>query len=194
MRDIQKKQWHKRTAVTFFATLILTLNTGVAQAKMVEPNPTLDKSVMAALEKCQKISLSCSATTKDATGILVFPSVVKADLIIGGSGGKGALIEDGKITGYYSTGAASAGLQAGVEDTSQVYVFRSPEALAQLKGGSDWKASASAGVTLIATDANTNSATGKVLAYVFDAKGLHAGLSLDVFDVWKTGQVRPSQQ
>jgi len=193
MYRIQTRQWYEAVFAAIMFVLIM-LVAGIADAKMVDKNPVLDKSVMATLEKCQKISLSCAATTKDATGILIFPSVVKADLIVGGAGGKGALIENGKITGYYSVGAVSAGLQAGVEDKSQIYVFRTADALDQLKGGSDWKASASAGVTLIATDENASSATGSVLAYIFDAKGLNAGISLDVFDVWKTGQVRPSQQ
>ncbi len=193
MDRIQTKQWYETVFAAIMFILIM-LVAGIADAKMVDKNPVLDKSVMATLGKCQKISLSCAATMKDAPGILVFPSVVKADLIIGGAGGKGALIENGRITGYYSIGAASAGLQVGIEDKSQVYVFRTPESLDQLKGGSDWKASASAGVTLIATDENASSATGSVLAYVFDAKGLNAGISLDLFDVWKTGQVRPSQQ
>jgi lipid-binding SYLF domain-containing protein len=114
-------------------------------------------------------------------------------LIIGGAGGKGALIENGKITGYYNIGAGSAGLQAGIENASQIYVFRTPESLAQLKEGQDWKVGATAGVTVVTADANTSSATGDILAYVFNSKGLNAGISLDVFDVWKQGHERPSQ-
>lgn len=156
-----------------------------------EQSVSLDKSVMDTLKECQKISTSCSANTKNAPGVLVFPNVIKADLIVGGAGGKGALVENGKITDYYSIGAASAGLQAGVESTSQVYVFRTPAALEKLKKDPDWKVGASAGVTLITADANATSSTGDVLAYVFDAKGLSAGISLDVFDIWKTKEKRP---
>jgi len=151
----------------------------------------LDSSVMSTLSDCQRISTSCASTTKNAAGILVFPSVVKADLIIGGAGGKGALIENGKITGYYNIGAGSAGLQVGVDSASQVYVFRSVQALTNLKQGPDWKVGAAAGVTLVNTDANAKAITGDVLAYIFNAKGLNAGISLDVFDVWKAGQARP---
>jgi lipid-binding SYLF domain-containing protein len=48
-----------------------------------------------------------------AIGILLFPSVTKADFILGAQGGDGALFEKGKITGHYNTGALSVGLQAG---------------------------------------------------------------------------------
>jgi lipid-binding SYLF domain-containing protein len=191
MRSDQE-QVHAKTAMTVFTALVLgllTLIPGVAKAA----DQNLDTSVMSALAECKQVSTSCATETQNAAGILVFPKVVKADLLIGGAGGKGALIENGKITGYYNIGAASAGLQAGVESASQVYVFRNAEALNKLKDGSEWKAGAQADVALITADANARGATGSVYAYVFDAKGLHAGVSLDVFDVWKSGQARPAK-
>lgn len=153
-----------------------------------------DQKVMTTLKKCQRVSSSCASAVKDATGILVFPAVVKADLIVGGAGGKGALIENGQITGYYCLGSASVGLQAGVDKASQVYVFRTNQALTDLKNSPDWKAGMSAGVTLISKDANASAMTGNILAYVFDSKGLRGGVSLDVFDIWKSGQPRPQAQ
>jgi len=188
MYTIQTKQWNTRTAMAAFILGLVMLNAGAAHADSV-----LDKKVMATLQQCQQVSSSCAEMTKNPVGILVFPSVVKADLIVGGAGGKGALIEHGKITGYYNIGAGSAGLQAGIENTSQVYVFNTTEALAKLKEGPDWKVGATAGVTVIAADANASGATGDILAYVFNSKGLNAGISLDVFDVWKNGKERPSQ-
>ncbi len=186
-----RKSWRAKTASAVLASLTLGLFTLTAPAARAA-DATLDYNVAATLQQCQQLSTSCSAMTKDAAGILVFPKVVKADLIIGGAGGKGALIENGVITEYYNIGAASAGLQAGIETASQVYVFRSADALAKLKAGSGWKAGASAGVALITADANASTATGNVFAYIFDAKGLHAGISLDIFNVWKAGQARPS--
>jgi lipid-binding SYLF domain-containing protein len=163
-----------------------------SSAPAAKPDPELEKKVMDGLRQCQQLSHTCNSTTKSAEGILVFPNVVKADFLIGGAGGKGALIEKGKITGYYSIGGASAGLQIGVETSSQLYVFRTPEALAELKKeGTAWKAGARGGVTLVAADANASSVTGDVLVYIYDAKGLHGGVSVDAFSVWKTGEKRP---
>jgi len=169
---------------------LIALNVGVARADMQDA--ALDTSVMDTLKQCQTISISCAEMTKSAAGVLIFPNVVKADMIIGGAGGKGALVENGKITGYYDIGAASAGLQAGIESASQVYVFRTADTLATLKEGSEWKAGATADVTLVESDAAARGTPGNVLAYVFDAKGLHAGIALDVFRVWKSGQNRPA--
>lgn len=50
-----------------------------------------------------------------AKGILVYPDVLKAGLVIGGQYGEGALRVGGKTVGYYNTVAASYGLQAGAQ-------------------------------------------------------------------------------
>lgn len=178
--------------LTVTAAIMLGL-ASLSNAAHAQDNTSLDQSAMTTLRHCQEMSTSCASTTKDAAGILVFPDVVKADLIIGGAGGKGVLVEDGKITGYYDIGAASAGLQAGIAGASQVYVFRTADALNQLKEGQDWKVGVSAGVTVVKADANAQAASGNVLAYIFSSKGLEGGAAVDVFDIWHAGRPRPSQ-
>jgi len=185
----------KKVAAMAIAAVIIGVISPIPPAHSADKttqDPTLDAAVMASLDKCRQVSPSCGSTTQGAYGVLVFPKVTKADVIIGGAGGKGALVENGKITGYYSIGAASAGIQLGVENASQVYVFRTADSLAHLKSGSDWKVGADAGVTVVSTEANSSSITGNILAYVFNTTGLQAGVSLDVFDVWKTSGSRPS--
>lgn len=176
------------------ATMILGFASIAAQAQPVEHDTALDEAVMSKIHYCQEHFPSCKTVTKHSPAILVFPSVVKADLIIGGAGGKGALVENGKITGYYSIGSASAGLQAGVENASQIYAFPSGKnkALQELKNGSSyWRVGDTENIVIMAADANARSVTGKTAAFIFDAKGLHAGVSVDLFDVWKTGSTRP---
>lgn len=50
-----------------------------------------------------------------AQAILVFPTITKAGLGIGGQYGDGALIKGGKVVGYYNTSGLSTGLQAGAQ-------------------------------------------------------------------------------
>src|SRR3954469_10739232 len=76
------------------------------------PSPGLDKDVMAALQSLYAKTPAARALGDKAEGILVFPRITKAGLIVGGQGGDGALIRKGKIVGYYNTGALSVGLQA----------------------------------------------------------------------------------
>ena len=118
-----------------------------------------------------------------ASGVLVFPSVVSAGFVVGGSYGQGALRVGGKSTGYYSTAAGSVGLLAGAESKSMYILFMTPEALAKFQASNGWTAGVDASVTLInvGADASATTATAQqpVIGYVLTKGGLMANLSLD---------------
>ncbi|MGE5238295.1 MAG: twin-arginine translocation pathway signal protein, partial [Chloroflexota bacterium] len=63
----------------------------------------IDRDVDSALQKLYDREPSAKVLSKTAKAILVFPSIVKGGLIIGGQYGEGALREEGKTAGYYST-------------------------------------------------------------------------------------------
>jgi len=170
------------------------LNAGVlsnGRAATVTHDSRLDLAVWTTFNSC-KTHKGCQAAVATAKGVLIFPSVVKADLVLGGAGGKGALIQGGKITGYYSIGAGSAGLQAGIDKESQVYAFQKADALDKLKSGQSWNVGASSDVAVNRTDAAAMATTASVDAFIFNAKGLDAGASVNAFDIWKTGTPRPN--
>src|SRR5512135_1165738 len=75
----------------------------------------IDREVDAALKTLLAKSESAKVLAESAKGVLVFPGIVKAGFIVGGQYGQGALREQGKTVGYYSSVAASYGLQAGVQ-------------------------------------------------------------------------------
>lgn len=69
-----------------------------------------------------------------ARGLLIVPSSVKAGFLVGAEGGSGVLIArtaDGGwgYPAFYTLGAASFGLQVGVQDTETVLVIRNDGAL-----------------------------------------------------------------
>src|SRR5215510_11609272 len=64
-----------------------------------------------------------------AHAILVFPSVRKAGLGIGGQYGEGALMKGGKAIGFYKTTGASMGLQAGAQTYGYTMFFMNEKAL-----------------------------------------------------------------
>ena len=74
----------------------------------------IDREVDASLKKFLEDTPDAEIFRKDAKGILVFPNIVKGGFIVGAHYGKGALRKHGEKAGYYSTVAASYGLQAGV--------------------------------------------------------------------------------
>ena len=64
-----------------------------------------------------------------AKGVLVFPLIRKGGIGIGGEYGQGALRVGGATQGYYSTAAASIGLQFGGQSRRQIIVFLDQGAL-----------------------------------------------------------------
>ena len=69
-----------------------------------------------------------------ARGVLVFPSIVAAGFVVGGSYGEGALRVRGRTSEYYSTAAGSVGLLAGAESKSVYLLFMTDEALGEVPG------------------------------------------------------------
>jgi lipid-binding SYLF domain-containing protein len=109
--------------------------------------------------------------------------VQKAGLVVGGSYGEGALRVGGKTVGYYSTSAASIGLQAGYQDRSEILMFMSKEALDDFQASSGWEVGGNASVAVIddglANEIDTVSAEKPVIAFIFGQEGLMADLSLE---------------
>src|SRR6185312_15111312 len=75
----------------------------------------IDRDASHALEVLFRNNGLASDISKQAKAVLVFPRIVKAGLIFGGSYGEGALREGGKTVGYYNSASASWGLQAGAQ-------------------------------------------------------------------------------
>jgi lipid-binding SYLF domain-containing protein len=119
---------------------------------------------------------------KNARGVLLVPTYAKAGFIIGGAGGQGVLItrdKSGKWAGpaFYYMGAASIGLQAGVDVAEAMLMIMSDKGIDALLGG-DLKLGADARVAAGPVGAGAQAATADVLGYS-RSKGLFAGLAFD---------------
>ena len=172
----------------FFGLLAFALPAGAQQLEHQEglqPQPELDARVMTTIERCEEVASSCRADIDSAEGTLVFPSVLSVDLVVGGTGGHGALIEGGKIAGYYDLGEASAGAQIGIDDASYVFTIHDAATLEQLGEGGKWDVGAEANVTVVEADATAAAQSGGTRIYVFDAEGLNAGVDISVLKIWK---------
>jgi lipid-binding SYLF domain-containing protein len=92
------------------------------------------------------------------------------------------LIVDDKTEGYYSTAAASIGLQLGGESYSQIIMFTTREALDAFRNSSGWEAGGNAKVTMVdqgtAADVGRLVADNPVVAFIFGQKGLMGDLSV----------------
>lgn len=118
-----------------------------------------------------------------SAGVLVFPRVVKAGLLIGGEYGEGALRVGGETVDYYSTTAGSIGLQAGAQAKTVVIVFVTRPALERFRQSSGWKAGVDGSVALIDMGAgrslDTINVDDPIVGFVFGQKGLMFNATLE---------------
>ncbi|MBU0910031.1 MAG: hypothetical protein KKA54_07835 [Proteobacteria bacterium] len=118
-----------------------------------------------------------------ATGVLVFPSVIKAGIGVGGEYGEGALRVGGKTVEYYNTAASSIGFQLGAQSKSVVVVFLTPKALEGFRRSDGWKAGVDGSVALVkwgvGEDINTIDIKDPIVGFVFSNKGLMYNLTIE---------------
>jgi len=144
---------------------------------------SIDANVDAALARLYAQDPSSRELVAKARGVLVFPSIVSAGLVVGGSYGQGALRVHGRTTEYYSTAAGSVGLLAGAESKAMFLLFMTDESLAKFRASKGWTVGADASVTVVNVGANaqidTKTAQQAIIGYVLTNGGLMANVSLE---------------
>ena len=155
---------------------------GAAGAASTGSAAKIDTAVDSALPKLFSAVPKAQELAARAKGILVFPHIVKAGFLVGGQYGEGALREHGRTVGYYSTVAASFGLQAGAQAFGYALFFMSDAALTYLSTSDGWEIGTGPSVVILDTGTaaalTTTTARADVYAIFFDQKGLMAGLGL----------------
>lgn len=118
-----------------------------------------------------------------AAGILVFPSVVKAGMGIGGEYGEGVLLVGNRPAAYYNTISASIGFQFGAQARSVVIMFMTPRALESFQRKQGWKVGVDGSVAIVTIGVggaiDTNTINKPVIGFILDAKGLMYNLTLE---------------
>ena len=169
------------TAAVFAAGCSTTTNRGSENPQL--KRQSLDASVDTALSKLYAQAPGSRELVAKSSGMLVFPAVVSAGFVVGGSYGQGALLEGSRTTGYYSTTAASVGLLAGADSKALYVLFMNQEALSKFKSSKGWTAGADANVTALKFGANgsidTQSIKSSVVSFTLSNAGLMANLSVD---------------
>jgi len=103
------------------------------------------KDVMNTIARFKKTDPAMENFFKNSVGYAVFARVGKAGLIVGGGAGDGELFENHKVIGAASIGFGSIGLQAGIQEFSQIVFFKDQAALDRFKQNKfEFEANASA--------------------------------------------------
>jgi len=120
---------------------------------------------------------------RKSVGMLVIPLVTKAGFGIGGAYGRGALRVNDVTVDYYSTAAASFGLQIGAQQFSHVLYFMTQEALADFRSSPGWAAGADLEYAVNDKGGNisaeTTTALAPVIAVIYGQAGLLVGATLE---------------
>ena len=152
----------------------------------------IDADVQATLrEFFSQVRGSRELVAKSAA-VLVFPSVIKAGMGIGGEYGEGALLIRNRSVEYYNTVSASIGFQLGAQARSVIIVFMTPEALAGFRRVDGWKVGVDGSVALVTVGVggsiDTTTIANPIVGFIFDGKGLMYNLTLEgskITRIWR---------
>ena len=160
-----------------------TTTTAPGGSEPMAKRQSIDANVDSALARLYAQDPSSRELIGKARGVLVFPSIVSAGLVVGGSYGQGALARPRPHLEYYSTAAGSVGLLAGAESKAVFLLFMTDEALDKFRASKGWTVGADASVTVVNAGANaqvdTKTAQQAIIGYVLTNGGLMANLSLE---------------
>jgi lipid-binding SYLF domain-containing protein len=177
----------KRLASVALVQIVLAsaiLMAALARAASFAPQASeIDRNVTTALSELYAHNEAARALGAKAKAVLVFPDIKKGAFIVGAQYGYGALRRGRKTMGYYRTGAASYGLQAGVKKFGYALFFMTPSAIAYLEKSGGWAIGTGPSVVVVdqglARSLTTTSLRSDVYAFVFDQKGLMAGIGIE---------------
>lgn len=118
-----------------------------------------------------------------AKGIVVFPSVTKGGLMVGGLGGTGALIDpDGKIREFYQTTGISYGMQAGLQKYSYALFLMDNQARSYLHQSGGWQVGSAPSLVVVDEAVGASMSVGSInrgtYAVLYHERGLMGGLGL----------------
>jgi lipid-binding SYLF domain-containing protein len=143
----------------------------------------LDRSAGEALAKLYRSNPTAADIGKHARAVLVFPNIVKAGLVFGGSYGEGVLMSAGKVEDYYNSVTGSWGLQAGAESYGYAVFLMTKEAVDYLHKTHGWEIGVGPTVVLVnegvAKNLSTSTLKDAAYAFVFEQQGLMASLSIE---------------
>jgi lipid-binding SYLF domain-containing protein len=143
----------------------------------------INDAANATLHRFVEQNPSAEELGRKAAGVLVFPSVLKAGIGLGGEYGEGVLIVHGNAAGYYNIISASFGFQLGVQSQSVIIMFVTEEALTQFENAYGWKVGIDGSIVIVTVGAagsiDTDSLTSPIIGFILDQQGLMYSLSLE---------------
>jgi lipid-binding SYLF domain-containing protein len=176
-----KELMFRRQIFILVAVLVTSFVVPVTQASTAKQ---LRREAGTALHELYSTTPSAHKLAGSAKGILVFPAIHKGGFLTTAQHGEGALLgaKGGKAAGYYSTKAASFGVQPAGQKFACALFFMTPAGIEYLKKGKDWEIGTGPTVAVVdkimAASLGTAALDKDVYAFGFNEKGLIQGFSV----------------
>jgi lipid-binding SYLF domain-containing protein len=174
-----RRSFHKLLLITAASFSLLAVGNTAFAASAED----LNADATQALQTLYKSNPVAESIGKRAHAVLVFPKIVKAGLVFGGSYGEGVLTQDSKVAGYFNSVSASWGWQAGAESYGYVVFLMSDKAIKYLDKTKGWEIGVGPSVVVVnegvAKNLSTSTLKDDAYAFIFDQQGLMASLSIE---------------
>jgi lipid-binding SYLF domain-containing protein len=167
---------------SLLAAVAVAASATLSVPAFAQSKAALDRTSKAALNKLVAKVPAAKALNEKAIAVLVFPSITKAGLVIGGQYGEGVLWQGGKAVAYYSTSGASYGLQAGAQKYGYAMFFMREKALSALNTAQGFEVGVGPSVVVMddgmGKSTTTTNLQDDIYAFIFSQQGLMAGLGI----------------
>ena len=177
MRNVQRGYLACLFAVLAVA-LISTANLAVAATA-----EDLDKDSAQALNTLYQTSSVAETLSQSAKAVLVFPNVVKAGLVFGGSYGEGVMMKGSRVVDYYNTVTGSWGLQIGAQSYAYAVFLMTDDAVRYVEETKGWEIGVGPSIVVVdegvAKNLSTSSLKDDAYAFIFSQQGLMAGITIE---------------
>ncbi len=156
---------------------------GVSMPAQAATAEDLNRDAAHTLQTLYKLNKTAELLSRKAKGILVFPKIVKAGLVFGGSYGEGVLMQGGNVSQYYNSVSASWGWQAGAETYAYVVFLMSDQAVQYLSSSQGWEFGVGPSIVVVnegvAKNLSTSTLKDDAYAFITDQQGLMGNLSIE---------------
>ena len=173
----------QRHLLALMIATVSMLSVGVVSRAIAATAEDLDRNSLQALQTLYNVEPLAKTLSGTAKAVLVFPNMVKAGLVFGGSYGEGVLLEGSQVVDYYNSVTGSWGLQIGAQSYGYAVFLMTDKAVDYLKTSKGWELGV--GPTVVAIDEgvaknlSTSSLKDDAYAFIFSQQGLMAGVSIE---------------
>lgn len=173
----------RSTFLGFIVAAMATVSMATLNLASAATAEDLDRDSLQALQTLYKAEPVAKTLAKDAKAVLVFPNMIKAGLVFGGSYGEGVLLKGSHVIDYYNSVAGSWGLQIGAQSYGYALFLMTDDAVNYIEKTKGWELGVGPTVVVvdegIAKNISSSSLKNDAYAFIFSQQGLMAGVVIE---------------